>query len=109
MRPAEERLQVRDRANTHTCWAFIWVMEPSCGCDPIAEVTASMRAVMPSSLASVHKHRLHNLATIRSYSKAWHCPIPQMGPGRKCDRKIELADWQQAIAAEDIASSSAGA
>jgi len=63
----------------------------------IGEVAAAMRAVMPTSLATVHPRRTHNLVIIRSYSKAWQCLIPQIGPGRKCDRKIDLADWQQAI------------
>jgi hypothetical protein len=34
---------------------------------------------------------------IQSDSKAWGCLIPQHGPGRKHERKIDLAEWQQAI------------
>jgi hypothetical protein len=34
---------------------------------------------------------------VYSYSKHWPCLFPQHGSGRKHDRKIELADWQQAL------------
>jgi hypothetical protein len=36
---------------------------------------------------------------VKSTSKHWPCLFPQHGPGRKHERKIELADWQRAIAA----------
>jgi hypothetical protein len=32
---------------------------------------------------------------VYSYSKHWPCLFPQHGPGRKHERKIELAGWQQ--------------
>jgi hypothetical protein len=63
----------------------------------IQEVADAMRAVMPTSLASVYPHSVHNVVTIVSYSKAWGCLLPQHGPGPKHRRKIELAPWQQAI------------
>jgi hypothetical protein len=31
---------------------------------------------------------------------AWPCLIPQHGPGRKHERKIELVDWQRDIVDE---------
>jgi hypothetical protein len=63
----------------------------------IAEVVDAMRAVMPRSLASVYPRQRHNCVVITSYSKAWPCLFPQHGPGPKHKRKIELADWQEAI------------
>jgi hypothetical protein len=63
----------------------------------IAEVVAAMRAVMPTSIASVQCHPRHNAVEIHSYSNAWPCLFPQYGPGRKHERKIKLAPWQQAI------------
>jgi hypothetical protein len=33
--------------------------------------------------------------------KHWPCLFPQHGPGRKHERRIELADWQQAMVAAD--------
>jgi hypothetical protein len=35
---------------------------------------------------------------VKSYSKHWPCLFPQHGPGRKHHRKIELEQWQFAIA-----------
>jgi len=32
---------------------------------------------------------------VYSYSKHWICLFPQHGPGRKHERRIELAGWQQ--------------
>jgi hypothetical protein len=63
----------------------------------IAEVADAMRAVMPGSLASIYPHPRHNVVTIVCYSKAWPCLFPQHGPGRKHERKIDLAPWQEAI------------
>jgi len=63
----------------------------------IAEVAAVMRAVMPTSVAAIQPHVCHNLVEIHSHSNAWICLFPQHGPGRKHERKIELAAWQQAI------------
>ena len=34
---------------------------------------------------------------VKSYSKHWACLFPQHGPGRKHQRKIELAGWQHVI------------
>jgi hypothetical protein len=63
----------------------------------IEEVAEATRAVMPTSLASVYPHPRYYAVTIASYSKAWGCLFPQHGPGRKHERKIELAPWQEAI------------
>jgi hypothetical protein len=34
---------------------------------------------------------------VTSSSKHWPCLFPQHGPGKKHDRRITLADWQQII------------
>jgi hypothetical protein len=34
---------------------------------------------------------------VYSYSKSWGCLFPQHGPGRKHERQIELADWQDEL------------
>lgn len=36
---------------------------------------------------------------VSAFWKHWRCLFPQHGPGRKHERKIELAPWQQAIVA----------
>jgi hypothetical protein len=37
---------------------------------------------------------------VKSYTKHWKCLFPQHGPGRKHERRIVLADWQQEIVDE---------
>ena len=56
-----------------------------------------MATVLPASRVHVYEYvRGQNMAEISSYSKAWPCYFPQHGPGRKHERKIELAAWQWA-------------
>jgi hypothetical protein len=56
-----------------------------------------MRVVMPTSVATIQPKPPHNLVEVSSYSNAWPCFFPQHGPGRKHERKIELASRQEAI------------
>src|SRR6185437_11242467 len=63
----------------------------------IAEVVDAMRAVMPRSVAAIQPHARHLFVEIHSHSNAWPCLFPQHGPGRKHERRIELAPWQEAI------------
>jgi hypothetical protein len=55
----------------------------------------AMAAVMPAS--SVCGVKQTGCTMIKSYSKHWACLFPQHGPGRKHQRKIELAQWQEVI------------
>jgi hypothetical protein len=59
-------------------------------------VAATVLTLLPKkvSVAAVKGSRC---MTVKSYSQAWLDAFPQHGPGRKHERKIELADWQQAI------------
>jgi hypothetical protein len=61
----------------------------------IAAAKSAASAVMPAS--SVFGVRRIGMTEVKSYSKHWPCLFPQHGPGRKHTRRIELADWQQAI------------
>jgi hypothetical protein len=47
--------------------------------------------------ASIRPDPRDNLIYVQSYSKQWPCLLPQHGPGRKHERRIALADWQQRI------------
>ena len=38
---------------------------------------------------------------VASFSKHWPCLLPQHGPGKKHQRKIELAVWQQELVDQD--------
>jgi hypothetical protein len=64
----------------------------------IAECQAAMSLVVPSNRVSVRARRRERAVDVSAYSRHWRCLFPQHGPGRKHHRRIELADWQRAIA-----------
>jgi hypothetical protein len=45
----------------------------------------------------INKVRRQGCFEVYSFSKHWICLFPQQGPGRKHQRKIELAGWQQEL------------
>jgi hypothetical protein len=62
----------------------------------IAECVAAMQAVLPNN--RVHVQQLpYRAVEIGCYSKAWPLLFPQLGPGLKHRRKIELEPWQAEI------------
>jgi hypothetical protein len=64
----------------------------------ICWVSASMITVMPSSrVGTIWRVAGSLCAEVYSYSKSWPCLFPQHGPGRKHERRIELAPWQERI------------
>lgn len=55
-----------------------------------------MQAVVPWN--KVHQQLTpKNYVEVHAYSKTWPCLFPQHGPGRKHERQIMLADWQQEL------------
>ena len=76
----------------------VYVLAIACADDWPGLMTAArqaLAAVMPAS--SVSSVRQTGCTMIKSYSKHWACLFPQHGPGRKHQRKIELAQWQEVI------------
>jgi hypothetical protein len=76
----------------------VYVLAIACSDDwpgLMAAARQAMAAVMPPS--SVCGVRQTGCTMIKSYSKHWACLFPQHGPGRKHQRKIELAHWQEVI------------
>lgn len=63
-----------------------------------AEIAASMRRVKPGGHPYTRLAPGCLITTL--YWKHWPCLFPQHGPGRKHERKIELADWQREIVRE---------
>ncbi|NED93872.1 transcriptional regulator [Phytoactinopolyspora alkaliphila] len=55
-------------------------------------------AVLPVKVGRVQKV---GCTEIYANSKHWACLFPQHGPGRKHERKIELAPWQQELVEAD--------
>jgi len=76
----------------------VWKLRVIC-CDAwpglIQECARAMRAVRPDN--KVMMVRKEGCTEVLSCSRHWLCLFPQHGPGRKHTRKIELAEWQQAI------------
>lgn len=58
----------------------------------IEECTVAMHAVLPNN---VLVQRREGCVEIGASSKHWPCLFPQVGPGRKHERPIVLAPWQQ--------------
>lgn len=76
----------------------VYVLAIACSDDwpgLMAAARQAMAAVMPASSVSGVKQT--GCTMIKSYSKHWACLFPQHGPGRKHQRKIELAPWQEVI------------
>jgi hypothetical protein len=57
-----------------------------------------MEAVMPGQRA--HCYPRTGCISVSLYSKHWPCLFPQHGPGRKHERRIELATWQEEIVSQ---------
>jgi hypothetical protein len=55
--------------------------------DAMAQVKGGRAAIVP---------RPQNCVEVYSFWKCWPCMFPQHGAGRKHERTIELADWQDA-------------
>lgn len=58
----------------------------------IEECAVAMHAVLPNNVLVQPKQ---GCVEIGSSSKHWPCLFPQVGPGRKHERPIVLAPWQQ--------------
>jgi hypothetical protein len=55
---------------------------------------SAMAEVLPNKVGLSRKVGCTEVA---AYSKHWPCLFPQHGPGRKHERRIELAPWQQEL------------
>jgi hypothetical protein len=55
------------------------------------------RAVLTVLAARVRRVQKRGCVGVQSYSNHWPCLLPQHGPGRKHERSIVLAGWQQPI------------
>jgi hypothetical protein len=60
----------------------------------INECERAMRSVIARSVQRVQKT---GCIAVQSYSAHWPCLLPQHGPGKKHNRPIQLAEWQNPI------------
>jgi hypothetical protein len=65
----------------------------------IEECRRSLAAIRPSNRVAVYRRRDSRCIEVSMYWKGWPWLLPQHGRGRKHDRKIELASWQEEIVA----------
>jgi hypothetical protein len=66
--------------------------------DLIRQCELAMINVLPNKVGRAAKQ---GCVDVYSLSKHWPCLFPQHGPGRKHERKIELATWQQDLVDAD--------
>jgi hypothetical protein len=66
----------------------------------ITECAAAVEVSLPGVRARIRPVRGTNCVRIESASKRWPELFPQHAPGRKHERKIALAEWQQEIVDE---------
>jgi Helix-turn-helix domain len=74
----------------------------------VAECEAAIRILRPHNKISraarcggYANSRQGSNIEVSSYSRSWPCLIPQHGPGRKHERPIALAGWQQELLEQD--------
>jgi hypothetical protein len=65
----------------------------------VSRAREAISAVKGGPLPHAARQQRCACIVITSYWKAWPCLLPQHGPGRKHERRIELTDWQQEIVA----------
>jgi len=63
----------------------------------VRDCEAAIRSVVPQNRVS-RQLRPCNCYEVSAYSKTWPCLFPQHGSGKKHDRPIYLARWQQELA-----------
>jgi hypothetical protein len=64
----------------------------------VDECRRAMQSVLPNNRVRLQRTPAR-CVEVQMSSKHWPCLFPQHGPGRKHDRPIYLADWQQRIVA----------
>jgi hypothetical protein len=67
----------------------------------VEECRRCLAVIRPGNRAWVSRRKDCRCDVIAMYSQHWPCLLPQMGPGRKHNRKIRLESWQQEIVANE--------
>ena len=65
----------------------------------IIDAAAGAMSEVRDGKSSVQRHTHQNAVEVHSYWKAWRCLFPQHGPGKKHERPIFLAEWQENLVA----------
>jgi hypothetical protein len=79
----------------------VWVLRIACA-DAWpglrAECARAMSAIVPINKVGIQQR--DGCSYVMACSRHWPCLLPQHGPGKKHDRRIELESWQRAITGE---------
>ena len=62
---------------------------------------AAVLAVRPQNKVWVGRQKTCRCNVVMAYSNHWPCLLPQIGPGRKHERLIRLAEWQRELVARE--------
>ena len=65
--------------------------------DIIEDCATAMMLTLLARRVGRNRHAVHRCVRVVASSKRWPEAFPQHGPGRKHERKIELAGWQREI------------
>jgi hypothetical protein len=67
----------------------------------VAACRRALEAVRPENRAWVGRSKKSRCNVVMMYSNHWPCLLPQMGAGRKHDRRIRLAQWQEDVVSRE--------
>jgi hypothetical protein len=67
----------------------------------VAECKNALEAVRPENRVLVARSKTCRCNIVGVYSNHWPCLLPQMGPGRKHDRSIQLEPWQEDVVSRE--------
>jgi hypothetical protein len=65
--------------------------------DIIEDCATAMTLTLLPRRVACNRHSVHRCVRVVGSSRRWPEAFPQHGPGRKHDRKIELAAWQREV------------
>lgn len=86
-------------SHTHRGVYFIRITLDSAYPEIVDECCAALEAIFPAKTARRGQRRDSRCVDVSMWSKHWPCLIPQHGAGRKHERPIRLAAWQEHIVA----------
>jgi hypothetical protein len=67
----------------------------------VAECRGALQVLRPENRVWVGRSKSCRCDVVSVFSNHWPCLLPQMGPGRKHDRPIELTAWQEELVSRE--------
>ncbi len=66
----------------------------------IGRAREAISTILPRNRVGAYSRHAQAAVDVVSYSKLWPLLLPQHGPGKKHERRIELEEWQRAITSQ---------